>query len=130
MRIDAARILELGLILQIPARAPHAFAAGVYNVGEASTPTIAERLAWLPPSAIEADLSSTFDFTQNIAYDTSRIRTGLGYRDISEEEGVLRTLGWRKLIHLCNRKPYEPGAELRLQSCKRGKAVQTRRHDT
>jgi nucleoside-diphosphate-sugar epimerase len=65
----------------------------VYNVGEASTPTITERLAWLPPSAIEPDLSSPFDFTQNIAYDTSRIRTELGYREIvSEEEAILRTL--------------------------------------
>ncbi len=74
--------------------ATHSSAAGrVYNVGEASTPTIAERLAWLPPSAIEPDLSSPFDFTQNIAYDTSRIRTELGYREIvSEEEAVLRTL--------------------------------------
>ena len=74
--------------------ATHTSAAGrVYNVGEASTPTIAERLAWLPPSAIEPDLSSPFDFTQNIAYDTSRIRTELGYREIvSEQEAVLRTL--------------------------------------
>ena len=57
MRFDAARILELGPILQEP------------------------------------DLSSPFDFTQNIAYDTSRIRTELGYREIvSEEEAVLLTL--------------------------------------
>jgi len=75
--------------------ATHPSAAGrVYNVGEASTPRIAERLEWMPPpSAIEPDLSSPFDFTQNIAYDTSRIRTELGYREIiSEQEAVLRTL--------------------------------------
>lgn len=65
----------------------------VYNVGEAYTPTIAERLAWLPHSTIEPDLTSHFDFTQNMAYDTSRIRTELGYREIiAEEEGLLRTL--------------------------------------
>ncbi len=65
----------------------------VYNVGEAYTPTIAERLAWLPPSTIECDLNSHFDFSQNIAYDTSRIRTELGYREIiSEQEGLLSTL--------------------------------------
>jgi nucleoside-diphosphate-sugar epimerase len=47
----------------------------------------------LPPSAIEPDLSGPFDFTQKIAYDTSRIRTELGYREIvSEEEAILRTL--------------------------------------
>jgi nucleoside-diphosphate-sugar epimerase len=74
--------------------ATHPAAGGrVYNVGEAFTPTIAERLARLPPSAIEPDLSSEFDFTQNIAYDTSRMRSELGYREsVSEEEGCLRTL--------------------------------------
>jgi nucleoside-diphosphate-sugar epimerase len=71
----------------------HAAVGRVYNVGEASTPTIGERLARLPPSAIEPDLNSPFDFAQNIAYDTSRIRNELGYREsVSEEEGVLRTL--------------------------------------
>jgi nucleoside-diphosphate-sugar epimerase len=74
--------------------ATHPSAAGrVYNVGEASTPTIAERLSWLPPSTLEPDLNSPFDFTQNIAYDTSRIRTELGYRElVSEQEAALRTL--------------------------------------
>ncbi|HEV2418841.1 MAG TPA: NAD-dependent epimerase/dehydratase family protein [Terriglobia bacterium] len=74
--------------------ATHPSAGGrVYNIGEAYTPTIAERLAWLPPSTTEPDLNCQFDFTQNIAYDTSRIRTELGYREtISEEEGFLRTL--------------------------------------
>ena len=74
--------------------ATHPLAAGrTYNVGEAYTPTIAERLAGLPPSTMEPDLNSQFDFTQNIAYDTSRIRIELGYREmVSEEEGFLRTL--------------------------------------
>lgn len=68
----------------------------VYNVGEAYTPTIAERLAWLPRSTIESDLNSHFDFTQNMAYDTSRIRTELGYQEIiAEEEGLRRTLSAR-----------------------------------
>ena len=65
----------------------------VYNVGEADTPTIAERIRLLPASSIEPDGNSPFDFTQNIAYDTSRIRRELGYREIiSEEEALLRTL--------------------------------------
>lgn len=74
--------------------ATHPSAGGrVYNVGEAYTPTMAERLAWLPPSAIEPDMKSQFDFAQNMAYDTTRIRTELGYREtVSEEEGALRTL--------------------------------------
>jgi nucleoside-diphosphate-sugar epimerase len=42
---------------------------------------------------MEPDLNSDFDFSQDMAYDTSRIRTELGYREIvSEEEGLLRTL--------------------------------------
>ena len=65
----------------------------MYNVGEAYTPIISERLVWLPQSTIEPDVKSQFDFTQNMAYDTTRIRTELGYREIlSEEEGLLRTL--------------------------------------
>jgi nucleoside-diphosphate-sugar epimerase len=65
----------------------------IYNVGEAYTPTVAERLAWLPPSALEPDLSSQFNFNQDIAYDTSRIRAELGYCEIvPEKEAMLRTL--------------------------------------
>ena len=74
--------------------ATHPLAAGrVYNVGEAYTPTIAERLASMPPSAIEPDRSSKFNFAQDIAYDASRIRNDLGYREvIPEEEALLKTL--------------------------------------
>jgi nucleoside-diphosphate-sugar epimerase len=81
--------------------ATHPFAGSrVYNVGEAYTPTIAERLTCLPPSIIEPDLTSQFDFRQNMHYDTSRIRTELGYREIvSEGEGLLRTLGARSGYH-------------------------------
>lgn len=65
----------------------------IYNVGEAYTPTVAERLALLPPSTIEPDLDSQYDFSQNIAYDTNRIRAELGYHEIvSEEKGYLETL--------------------------------------
>ena len=74
--------------------ATHPKAAGrIYNVGEAYTPTISERLHWLPPSAIEPDRDSAFNFAQNICYDTTRIRTELGYRElIPEHEAVLQTL--------------------------------------
>jgi nucleoside-diphosphate-sugar epimerase len=74
--------------------ATHPAAIGrVYNIGEAYTPTIAERLASLPPSTIEPDLSSQFDFAQDIACDTSRIRVELGYCEIiPEKEVLLRTL--------------------------------------
>lgn len=65
----------------------------VYNIGEAYTPTIAERLASMPPSTIEPDLDSEFNFGQNIAYDTGRIRSELGYREaIPEAEALFTTL--------------------------------------
>lgn len=66
----------------------------IYNVGEDYTPTVAERLAGLPESDIAPDLSGDFDFDQDIAYDTGRIRAELGYREpVSYEEGLRRTLG-------------------------------------
>lgn len=74
--------------------ATHPRAAGkIYNVGEAYTPTISERLRWLPPSAIEPDRTSAFNFAQNITHDTTQIRTDLGYRElILEHEAILQTL--------------------------------------
>lgn len=79
--------------------ATHPVAAGnIYNLGEAYTPTIAERLRSLPPSAVQTDQSSKFNFAQNIAFDTSafdtsRIRNELGYREIiPEDEAMLRSL--------------------------------------
>jgi nucleoside-diphosphate-sugar epimerase len=73
--------------------ATHPAAAGrIYNVGEEYTPPIAERLAWLPPSSIAPDLTSEFDFNQDIAYDTTRIRTELGYREIVPEQEATLTM--------------------------------------
>jgi nucleoside-diphosphate-sugar epimerase len=75
--------------------ATHPKAAGrVYNVGEPYTPTVAERLAALPGSCIPIDDQCDFDFRQDIAYDTSRIREELGYREpIPYEVGLRRTVG-------------------------------------
>ncbi|MBZ5572362.1 MAG: NAD-dependent epimerase/dehydratase family protein [Acidobacteriia bacterium] len=74
--------------------ATHPAAAGrVYNVGEEHTPTVAERLAGLPPSSVATDEGSPYNFAQDIAYDTQRIRTELGYKEVvSYEEGLRRTL--------------------------------------
>ena len=75
----------------------HPAASGkIYNVGESSTPTVGERLAKLPPSSITADESTHFNLAQDIAYDTSRIRSELGYVEhISYEEGLRKTLASR-----------------------------------
>ena len=77
--------------------AGHPAASGrVYNVGEASTPTVGERLASLPPSIFPADECTEFNLAQDIAYDTSRIRAELGYAEhVSYEEGLRRTLAQR-----------------------------------
>jgi nucleoside-diphosphate-sugar epimerase len=74
--------------------ATHPAAGGrIYNVGEAYTPTVEERLRRLPPSAIPAQ-ENHFHYQHNIAYDTSRIRRELGYQEpVDYAEGLRRTLG-------------------------------------
>jgi nucleoside-diphosphate-sugar epimerase len=65
----------------------------VYNVGETYTPTIAERLQNLPPSNLQVAPHTGYDFRHDIAYDTTRIRTELGYKEpIPYEEGLKRTV--------------------------------------
>jgi nucleoside-diphosphate-sugar epimerase len=68
-------------------------ASRIYNIGEEQTPTIAQRLAKLPVSIIPPEEGSALNFDQDIVYDTNRIRSELGYREIvSYEEGLKRTL--------------------------------------
>jgi nucleoside-diphosphate-sugar epimerase len=67
-----------------------AAAGRIYNVGEAYTPTIAERLAKLPSSPLPSQAEPKFNFAQDIAYDTSRIRTELGYSERVPEEEAMR----------------------------------------
>jgi nucleoside-diphosphate-sugar epimerase len=65
--------------------ATHPAAAGrIYNVGEALTPTMGERLARLPPREAKG-APPPFDYRQDMAVDTSRIRAELGYADVVEE---------------------------------------------
>jgi nucleoside-diphosphate-sugar epimerase len=66
----------------------------VYNVGEAHTPTVRERLADLgddlPPTPTSASIAN---FAQDIVYDTRRIRQELGYAEpVAYEEGIRRTV--------------------------------------
>ena len=77
--------------------ASHPAAAGhTYNVGEEQTPTVGERLVGMPASAVPTDHDNSFNFAQDIAYDTRRIRAELGYKEIVPyEEGLRRTLGAR-----------------------------------
>jgi nucleoside-diphosphate-sugar epimerase len=65
----------------------------VYTVGEVYTPTVEERLANLPPSDVPPAPAGRYDFRHSIAYDTTRIRTELGYTEpVAYDEGIRRTL--------------------------------------
>jgi nucleoside-diphosphate-sugar epimerase len=69
----------------------HPRAAGIYNVGEEETPTVAERLAHLPSRSMRP-ASLPYHFEHDIAYDTARIRRELDYKEpVGYEEGLRRT---------------------------------------
>ena len=69
----------------------HPAAGGrTYNVGEEYTPTMAERLAELPPSSIPVNTDPKFNYDQDVAYDTTRIRKELGYKEVVLEEEAMR----------------------------------------
>jgi nucleoside-diphosphate-sugar epimerase len=75
----------------------HPAAVGhVYNVGEQHAPTVAARLAKLPPSSVPSDTNTKFNFEQDIVYDTSRIRSELGYCELVEDAEAMRTMAMGK----------------------------------
>ena len=66
----------------------------IYNVGEEHTPTMGERLAKLPPN--DVPLSTVpLNYDQPIVYDTSRIRSELGYREVIDEREAMERLARR-----------------------------------
>jgi nucleoside-diphosphate-sugar epimerase len=81
----------------------HSVSAGrIYNVGEANVPTMAERLAefarvagWkghileVPACELSETDRMTYDFAHHVAYDTTRIRTELGYKEVIPHEVAL-----------------------------------------
>jgi nucleoside-diphosphate-sugar epimerase len=80
----------------------------IYNVGEESVPTTVERVeslakavGWtgkivtLPRESLPPHLRDARDYSQDLAYDTSRIRSELGYGElVSVDEGLRRTVAW------------------------------------
>jgi nucleoside-diphosphate-sugar epimerase len=78
----------------------------IYNVGEESVPTTAERarrlaklVGWtgeivtLPRNALPGHLRDAHNYSRDLAYDTSRIRSELGYKEtVSVDEGLRRTI--------------------------------------
>ena len=70
--------------------ATHPAAAGrTYNVGEAATPTMGERLARLPARETKG-APPPFDYRQDMHVDTSRIREELGFTDRIDETAAMR----------------------------------------
>jgi nucleoside-diphosphate-sugar epimerase len=80
----------------------------IYNVGEESVPTTAERvrllakpLGWtgeivtLPRASLPLQLRDVYRYSHDLAYDTSRIRSELGYKEtVSVDVGLRRTIAW------------------------------------
>ena len=87
-----------------------ASAGRIYNVGESHAPTMAERLAefarvagWrghiyeVPASELGETDRMPYDFAHHIAYDTTRIRTELGYNEVVPHQFALaRTLEYER----------------------------------
>jgi nucleoside-diphosphate-sugar epimerase len=87
-----------------------AAAGRTYNVGEAITPTWAERLAawgrvagWrgriVPVAAdtLPENERMVQDFSHHLAIDTTRIRRELGYAEVvPREAGIARTIAWER----------------------------------
>ncbi len=82
----------------------------IYNVGEPSTPTMAEwvnsigriagwkgRVIALPKDRLPAHLVEEVDTSQDIVVDTTRIRKELGYNEIvNQDEALHRTIAWER----------------------------------
>jgi nucleoside-diphosphate-sugar epimerase len=80
----------------------------VYNVGEVDASTeaewvraIGEAFGWkgevrgVPANELPKELAEPFDFSQDLAADTRRIRKELGFREpIGRAEGLRRTVAW------------------------------------
>ena len=65
----------------------------IYNVGEETTPTVRERLTYLPPRPGASVIEKEANFDQDVAYDTSRIRSELGYAEtLPERQAMIDTV--------------------------------------
>ena len=94
----------------------------IYNVGEASTPTLAERIhqigilmGWrgqlrsMNSERLPRHLQMPFDARQDLVMDSRRIRVELDYTEVvSDEEGVRRTIEYGQRSQLV---PGDPGAQ-------------------
>jgi len=67
----------------------------VFNVGEQWTPSMCERLAWLPQRNAPPSEPPPFDYSQNLVMETSKIRKELGYADLLHEPSAMIELATR-----------------------------------
>lgn len=72
---------------------------GVFNVGEAVTPTMGERLASLPARGDQPPVPPPFDYSQAFVLDTGKIRTALGYADVVDERAAMKDLAVRRRMN-------------------------------
>ena len=66
-----------------------------YNLGEAHTPSMGERLARLPPREDVALFDLPLNFAQDIVQDTARIRRELGYGEPLDETAEMFAVATR-----------------------------------
>ena len=85
-------------------------AGRVYNIGESSVPTMAERVrqigrvaGWdgvivpVPADRLPQHLRAPYEFRQDLVVDVSRFGTELGFTEpIALEEGLRRTIAWEQ----------------------------------
>jgi nucleoside-diphosphate-sugar epimerase len=77
----------------IATAALHPRSAGeIFNLGELDTPTMGERLARLPGRPSNPPQAMDFDFAQDLDFQTSKIRSLTGYRDVVDEGEAMRAV--------------------------------------
>jgi nucleoside-diphosphate-sugar epimerase len=95
-------------------------AGKVYNVGESTTPTMADRIkrmgelmGWtgsvvsVSRDRLPQHLRAPYEPTQDLVMDSSRIRAELGYQEtVSEDAALKRTIAWEKSTEAV---PGDPG---------------------
>ncbi|MBI1187642.1 MAG: hypothetical protein GC206_10005 [Alphaproteobacteria bacterium] len=81
------------LAAAIALAALHPAAAGeTFNLGEHPTPATGERLARLAPRPGFPPAPGDYDFAQDMAFDTTKIRRVLGYTDDIDETDAMRAI--------------------------------------
>ena len=77
----------------IATAALHPRSAGeIFNLGELDTPTMGERLARLPKRPSTPSQAMNYDFAQDLDFQTGKIRSLTGYRDVVDEGEAMRAV--------------------------------------